>query len=154
MIRPATPADAPALAALYNPFVQHTTITFEEEPVSDAEMARRITEVAGTLPWLLEEVDGQLLGYAYASPWKARSAYRCTAETTVYVSPDAARRGVGGRLYRRLLEELKRRGFHSAIGLIALPNDPSIALHEKLGFVKVAHLHEVGLKFGRWIDVG
>ena len=154
MIRPAVPADAAALAAIYNPFVAHTTITFEEEQVRPPEMARRIEEVLLVLPWLVEEVDGQIQGYAYASPWKARSAYRFTVESTVYVSPDAARRGVGERLYRALLEDLRRRGVHTVIGLIALPNDPSIALHEKLGFVKAAHHKEVGRKFDRWVDVG
>jgi phosphinothricin acetyltransferase len=154
MIRPATPSDAAALAAIYNPFVVHTTITFEEQQVRPPEMARRVEETLAVLPWLVEELDGQIVGYAYASPWKARSAYRFTVESTVYVAPDAARRGIGERLYRALLDDLRKRGIHTVIGLIALPNDPSIALHEKLGFVKAAHLKEVGRKFDRWVDVG
>ncbi len=154
MIRSAAPSDAAALTEIYNPFVLHTTITFEEEPLRDTEMAKRIAEGLARLPWLVEEVDGRIQGYAYASPWKARSAYRHTVESTVYVHPDAARRGVGERLYRALLDELRRSGIHTVIGLIALPNEASVALHEKLGFVKVAHLREVGRKFNRWIDVG
>jgi len=154
VIRSATTADAAALADIYNPFVLHSTITFEEEPVEPAEMARRIAERGAALPWLVEEREGRILGYAYASPWKPRSAYRFTVESTVYVAPDAARRGVGEGLYRALFDDLRRRGLHSIIGLIALPNAASVALHEKLGFVKAAHLQEVGRKFDRWIDVG
>lgn len=154
MIRAATPADAAALAAIYNPFVASSTATFEEDPVSEAEMARRIQERLPVLPWLVAEDLEGLLGYAYASPWKARSAYRFTVETTVYVAPRAAGRGLGEVLMRALLDDLRNRGFHAAVGIITLPNPASVALHEKLGFVKVAHLREVGLKFGRWIDVG
>ena len=154
MIRPATPTDAAALAEIYNPFILHTTITFEEEQVRAPEMARRIEANLAVLPWLVEELDGRIVGYAYASPWKARSAYRHTVESTVYVAPDAARRGIGERLYRALLDDLRQRGIHTVIGLIALPNDASIALHEKLGFVMAAHLKEVGRKFDRWVDVG
>lgn len=154
MLRSATPADAAALADIYNPFVLHSTVTFEEEPVEPAEMARRIAERPTALPWLVEEVEGRLLGYAYASPWKPRSAYRFTVESTVYVAPDAARQGVGERLYRALLDELRSQGIHTVIGLIALPNEASIALHEKLGFEKAAHLKAVGRKFDHWIDVG
>jgi len=154
MIRPATEADAPAICAIYNPFVAESTITFEEDPVSPPEMARRIGEITTSLPWLVAEEDGQILGYAYASPWNPRSAYRFTVQCTVYTAPGRPRRGLGTALYEALFAELRRRGIHSVIGLIALPNDASIALHEKLGFVKVAHLKDVGWKFGRWVDVG
>ena len=154
MIRSATPADAEALAGIYNPFVLGTTVTFEEEPVTAAEMAQRIEARMALLPWLVDEEAGRIRGYAYASPWKPRSAYRFTVESTVYVAPDAARRGVGEALMRALLDDLRRRGVHSVIGLIAQPNAASVALHEKLGFAKAAHLREVGRKFDRWIDVG
>ncbi len=154
MIRSATPADAAALADIYNPFVLNSTITFEEEALDAGEMARRIEERGAALPWLVDEREGRILSYAYASPWKPRSAYRFTVESTVYVAPDAARRGVGEGLYRALLDDLRRRGLHSVVGLVALPNEASVALHEKLGFVKAAHLQEVGRKFDHWIDVG
>ena len=95
-----------------------------------------------------------LMGYAYATPWRVRSAYRFSVESSVYVSPDHPRKGVGTRLYRQLIDELRARGLHMVIGGIAQPNEASVALHEAMGFKKVAHFSEVGMKFGRWIDVG
>ena len=155
LLRPAVAGDSGAIAAIYNHYVATTVITFEEEPVSASEMARRIADVGSvSLPWLVAEREGKVVGYAYASPWRARSAYRFSVEVTVYVDPDCPRLGIGRRLYEELLPTLKARGIHAAFGVIALPNEASVALHEKFGFVKVAHLREVGLKFGRWIDVG
>jgi len=95
-----------------------------------------------------------LLGYCYASKWKGRCAYRYSVESTVYLSPDATGKGIGSKLYGTLLAELRQRQFHTVIGGIALPNPASVALHEKLGFEKVAQFRQVGNKFGRWIDVG
>lgn len=155
MIRPATPADAAAIAGIYNHYVAHTTITFEEQAVAPEQMAERIAEVgAASLPWLVAEREGQVLGYAYAGRWKARSAYRFSVETSVYLRDGLGRQGVGSALYDALFAELKARGVHAAIGGIALPNDNSVALHEKFGMKKVAHFEQVGFKFGRWIDVG
>jgi phosphinothricin acetyltransferase len=154
-IRAAGIADAPAIAGIYNPYVVETAITFEETIVSAAEMATRIAEVTDSkLPFLVADAGGQAIGFAYASKWKGRCAYRHTAETTVYVDRDHWQRGVGTALYGGLLGLLQGAGFHAAIGGIALPNDSSIALHERLGFVKAAHFREVGFKFNRWIDVG
>lgn len=154
-IRAAAPADAAALARIYEVYVRDTTVTFEEDPVAPVEMAKRMREVASAgLPWLVAEEDGQLIGYAYASPWKGRSAYRWSVEITVYLEPGRARRGWGTRLYEELFARLAAGGIHTVLGGIALPNDASVALHEKLGMVKVAHLREVGFKLGRWIDVG
>ena len=156
MIRNATAADAAALSAIYNRYVLDTTVTFEEKAVTGAEMASRIAEVQGaSLPWLVAEDDaGTALGYAYASKWKGRCAYRFAVETTVYLDAPAHGRGLGRRLYERLLAALRESGMHVAIGGIALPNPASIALHEKLGFRKVGQFHEVGFKLGRWVDVG
>jgi phosphinothricin acetyltransferase len=154
-IRPVESSDSGAIADLYNFYVRDSIVTFEEEPVSAAEITRRVEGVrmAG-LPWLIAEQSGQLLGYAYASPWKVRSAYRFSVEVTVYVAPEHAGRGIGSKLYSPLFPMLQARQIHSAIGGIALPNDASIALHEKFGLKKVAHFYEVGFKFNRWIDVG
>jgi phosphinothricin acetyltransferase len=117
-------------------------------------MARRIAEVqAGALPWLVLEAGGRLCGYAYASKWRARPGYRHAVESSVYVDPAMRGRGYGLVLYRALLAQLEGR-FHTVIGGIALPNAASIALHEKLGFRQVACFHEVGHKFGNWVDVG
>jgi phosphinothricin acetyltransferase len=154
MIRPVQLADAPALADIYNPYVRGTIITFEEEPVSAAEMAARIGRVTASFPWLVCEEGGRVLGYAYGSTWRTRHAYRFTVETTVYLASGLQGRGLGSGLYEALLTELKRRGFHSALGCLGLPNDPSIRLHEKLGFHKVGHMKEAGWKFGAWVDVG
>lgn len=154
VVRDATPADADTLVALYNHYVRDTVVTFEEQPVDAAEFAGRIAEYAARWAWLVGERDGRAIGYAYGSPWKTRSAYRHTVECTVYLAPDATGRGDGTRLYGALLERLRARGAHVALGGIALPNAPSVALHEKLGFRQVAHYREVGWKFGRWIDVG
>lgn len=154
MIRPVQPTDAPALAAIYNPYVRDTLITFEEEPVSVAEMGARIAKVTATYPWLVWEEDGAVLGYAYASTWRTRHAYRFAVETTVYLAQGHHGKGRGAALYEALLAELKQRGFHSALGCLGLPNDPSVRLHEKLGFKKVGHMTEAGWKFGAWVDVG
>lgn len=155
VIRAVVADDAGGIAEIYNHYIATTVITFEEEPVSAPEMARRIGDVASaSLPWLVAERDGKVAGYAYASQWKARSAYRFSVEVTVYVHPGSPRLGIGRRLYEELLRRLKARGIHAAFGVIALPNQASVTLHERFGFAKVAHLSEVGFKFGRWIDVG
>jgi phosphinothricin acetyltransferase len=154
MIRPATPSDASAICAIYNPYVATSTITFEEDPVSIEEMAQRIHEVTSKFVWYVYEYDDEVVGYAYATSWRTRCAYRTSVESSVYVSKDYAGQGIGSRLYRCLLDELKERGMSVVIGGIALPNSASIALHEKLGFEKVAHFKKVGRKFEQWIDVG
>ncbi len=154
MIRPAAAADAPHIAGIYNHHVRETVVTFEEQPVSDAEMARRIDETALTYPWLVLEVDGSLAGFANASSWKRRSAYRFAAESTIYMARQFAGRGLGSELYRALIEEMRARELHCAIGGIALPNPASIALHEKLGFRNLGQFRQVGWKFGKWVDVG
>jgi L-amino acid N-acyltransferase YncA len=154
-IRPAATDDAGSLARIYNFFVRETIVTFEEDAVSDAEMAARIRQVdEASLPWLVAEEAGEFCGYAYATPWKGRRGYRFSAEVTVYVDQARGGRGIGSALYGRLLPAMQARGIHAAMGGIALPNAASVALHEKLGFEKVAHFREVGFKFDRWIDVG
>ncbi len=154
-IRMATVEDAAAIAAIYNPYVADTCITFETEPVQAAGMAARITEVLDAgLPWLLAEDAAGAAGFAYASKWKGRCAYRFSVESTVYLHRDHTGRGIGRALYGRLLEEIRARRMHAVIGGIALPNAASIALHERLGFRKVAHFEQVGYKQDRWVDVG
>jgi L-amino acid N-acyltransferase YncA len=154
-VRPATPADAGAIARIYNHYVTATVVTFEDEPVSRAAMAARLQAVAAAgLPWLVAEQDGEVAGYAYGSYWKSRSAYRFAIEITVYLDPARTGQGLGTRLYEQLLPRLRRRRVHAVVGCIALPNDASVALHEKFGLAKVAHFPEVGFKFDRWIDVG
>ena len=153
-IRDATPADAEAICRIYNPYIRKTIITFEEAEVGVQEMAARVSAVSRTLPWLVAEREGGALGYAYAGKWRERTAYRQSVESTVYVEESETGRGVGTHLYRALLERLRALPVHTALGGIALPNAASVALHEACGFRKVAHLEQVGFKFGGWIDVG
>ena len=155
MIRPATPADAAAIIAIYNPYILDTTVTFEELALTAAQMAERIAQIQQDgLPWLVWLEQGDIIGYAYASKWRVRSAYRFSVESTVYVKAGFVGYGYGRRLYQALLDELTALGFHLVIGGITLPNDPSIALHEKMGFVQCGHFKQVGFKFGQWRDVG
>ena len=154
MIRPAIAADAPRIAEIYNHHVRETVVTFEEQPVAETEIARRITETTAEYPWLVSENDGTLAGYAYASSWKRRSAYRYAVESTIYLAPEFHGRALGSGLYRALIVEMRARGFHCAIGGISLPNLASIALHEKLGYKHIGQFREVGWKFGKWVDVG
>ena len=154
-LRDATPDDASVICAIYNYYVSTTTISFEEETVSPATMCQRISAVQDAgLPWLVAIVDGELAGYAYATPWRVRPAYRFSVETSVYVAHDKPRRGLGRALYAMLLERLRQERIHLVIGGIALPNAASVALHEAMGYEKAAHFSEVGRKFDRWIDVG
>jgi phosphinothricin acetyltransferase len=154
MIRPATPLDAEAITSIYNPYVTGTTISFETAAVPVEVMATRIQGVLQTHPWLVMEQGPDIVGYAYATRWKPRDAYQCSVETAVYVAAGQVRRGIGASLYQALIPELRDRGFHTALAGIALPNEASVGLHERLGFRKVAHLPQVGRKFGQWLDVG
>ena len=153
-VRSARPEDALQVSEIYNHYIQTSTITFEEEPVSAAEMAARILEIQSlSYPWLVATAANDVLGYAYAGKWKVRAAYKHASEITVYVRPGQERSGVGSALYQQLLPALKAGGVRAAIGGVALPNDARVRLHEKFGFEKCAHFKEVGFKFNRWIDV-
>ena len=154
-IRNAQADDAAPLAEMYNYFVVNSVTTFEEQPINAEEMGARIQDVVGwNLPWLVLAENDELLGYACAVRWKARAAYRQSCESTIYLRFGAAGKGRGTALYSALLEQLQQRDMHAVMGGIALPNAASVALHEKLGFEKVAHFAEVGRKFDRWVDVG
>lgn len=155
MIRPATSADAAAIASIYNHYVTDTIVTFEEEAISAKEIAQRIAEVQGAgRPWLVWDEAGQVTGYTYANSWKSRCSFRYSLETTVYLAQTATGRGLGTQLYTALINELRRTKVHALIGGVSLPNASSVALHEKLGFQKIGHFKEVGWKFDQWIDVG
>ena len=154
-LRDATADDAAAIAAIYNHYVETTVISFEEAPVTAAVMQERIAGVQQDgLPWLVAIADGKVAGYAYATKWRVRAAYRFSVESSVYLDKARAGKGMGTALYQALFARLRAGGRHLCIGGIALPNDASVALHEKMGFTKVGQFREVGLKFGRWIDVG
>jgi L-amino acid N-acyltransferase YncA len=155
MIRTATESDAQAIADIYNYYIANTVVTFEELPVSQSDILERIQKVTGSsLPWLVAEDGGTVIGYAYAGKWNVRSAYRHTVESTVYLSHSSVSKGWGTKLYTALFDTLRQKSIHTVIGGITLPNPASIALHEKFGMKKVAHFSEVGYKFGKWLDVG
>ena len=154
-IRTATAADSEALARIYNHYIRETVITFEENDISPQEMTNRVAAVVAlSLPWLVAVSGDVIVGYAYATKWRERSAYRFSVESTVYLDHGSIGQGIGTQLYRELLTVLRAKSLHTVMGGIALPNDASVALHERLGFAKVAHFKEVGFKFGRWVDVG
>jgi L-amino acid N-acyltransferase YncA len=154
MIRKVRANDVEAICRIYNHYIAHTIITFEETAISSTDMVARIAECTATLPWLVFEEDGDVLGYAYAGPWKGRSAYRYSVESSVYLDPAAVGRGLGTELYGTLFIQLRSASIHAVIAGITLPNQASVALHEKLGFLKVGHFREIGWKFERWLDVG
>jgi phosphinothricin acetyltransferase len=154
MLRPVRLDDASSICDIYNHYIQHTPITFEEVPLAPDEIRQRILETTRTYPWFVWEEDGRLLGYSYARKWRERAAYRHSAEATVYLHPSSVGKGIGSILLDALLSELRSRRFHCVIGGVALPNPASIALLEKFGLCQVAHFREVGYKFGQWIDVG
>ncbi len=144
--------DAAAICSIYNHYIENTVVSFEEVPLAIEDMRQRIDDVLTRYPWFVTEVDGVILGYAYASGWRPRASFRHTAESSIYLHPDAVGRGLGTELYRILIDELRARKFHCVMGGMSLPNDASRALHKKLGYRKVAEFKEVGHKFGRWID--
>ncbi|MDA3809200.1 MAG: GNAT family N-acetyltransferase [Spirochaetaceae bacterium] len=154
MIRNVKMEDAADICDIYNYYVENTVITFEEELVTVDDMKNRITSIIGSLPWIVIEEDGKVLAYAYASPWRVRSAYRFSAELTVYVDKNFQGRKLGSRLYSDLISTMKDLGKHCLYGVVALPNEGSTILHEKLGFTKCGHFHQVGYKFNKWLDVG
>lgn len=153
-VRPFAAGDEHAISEIYNHYIANTVVTFEEQALSAQQMGERIASYLTSYPWFVGVIDGEVVGYSYASPFHQRSAYRHTAELTVYVRPGFERRGVGRRLYEPLIRHLQAHGCHVMLAAIALPNAGSVGLHEMLGFSKVAHFSEVGRKLGRWVDVG
>jgi phosphinothricin acetyltransferase len=153
-IRPATPADIPAITRIYAHAVRNGTATFELEPPDEAEMTRRMMALLeGHFPYVAAEIGGALAGYAYAGLYRTRPAYRFTVEDSIYVDPTAQRRGVGRALLKRLIEECERRGFRQMIAVIGdSAQTASIEVHRALGFRHVGNIENVGFKFGRWLD--
>lgn len=152
-IRSVQLADAGTIRDIYGPFVSKGAISFEIEPPDAAEMKRRIAAITERYPWLVFEVGGKVLGYAYAAAHHERHAYRWSVDVSVYLDSEARRRGVGRALYSALFEILRRQGYVNAYASITLPNPASVALHESLGFTPVGVHSGVGFKLGRWHDV-
>jgi L-amino acid N-acyltransferase YncA len=154
LIRDARADDAARVCDIYNHYVLHAVATFEESTVSREDMSARIEEVQSQFFWLVyeDERDG-VIGYAYAGKWKTRAAYRFSVESSVYIDPAHCGRGIGKALYTELLARLRGTRVHSVVGGVAGDNPASFALHESLGFRKVARFEEIGYKFGQWIPV-
>lgn len=156
MIRPATPADAAAIAAIYAPQVLTGTASFETEAPDAAEMAARLARVQDRgWPWLVDDAGGRLRGYAYAAQFRDRAAYAHTCENSIYVAADAHRQGVGRALLLALCDAARAAGFREMIAVIGdgTNNHGSTGLHAACGFQPAGTLHNVGLKFGRRLDV-
>lgn len=152
---PLGPEDAAEVQAIYAPVVHDTAISFELEPPSVEEMARRIESGSARHPWLgARDADGRLHGYAYACTWRGRPAYDWICEVSVYVDGGSRRGGVGRTLYAALLAELEERGYVEAYAGITLPNPASVAFHEACGFTPLTVFERCGFKQGRWLDVG
>ena len=154
LIRPATPDDIPAIAAIYGHHVATGLASFELEPPTVDEMRRRYDElVPRGFPYLVAERDGAVAGYAYAGSYRARPAYRFSVENSVYIAPDARRGGVGRALLEALIAESARRGFRQMVAVIGdSDNAASIGLHAACGFAMIGALPSIGWKFGRWVD--
>ena len=153
-IRLATLNDARAILEIYCPYILESVISFEYEAPSLEEIQRRISEVQEKFPWIVFEDQGQILGYAYAGTFRTRVAYQWSVESAVYIRQGHHGKGIGKKLYGYLFQLLKDQGVANVIGGISLPNEASVKLHESLGFSKVAHLKDIGFKFGQWWDVG
>ena len=153
-IRPAQPRDLAVITAIYDDAVRHGTASFELDPPDQAEMARRYETLrAGGYPYLVAELEGDIVGYAYAGPYRARPAYRWSVEDSVYVAPQAQRRGIGGALLARLVADAEAGGFRQMLAVIGdTANTGSVELHRAAGFRLVGTFENVGFKFGRWLD--
>ena len=152
-IRRATEGDAARLGEIYNWYVANTFVTFETEAVPVNEMRRRIREKLASYEWIVGELNHEIAGYAYYGPFRARGAYFRTIESTIYLSQDSKGKGIGKKLYSALIDSASEKGFRELIGVIALPNPASIALHAGLGFHEAGVLQRVGYKFGTYHDV-
>ncbi|MBN9005818.1 MAG: N-acetyltransferase [Rhizobiales bacterium] len=154
LIRPATEADLPFITAIYDHAVRTGTATFELIPPDLAEMTRRFGALRdGGFPYLAAELDGAVVGYAYAGPYRPRPAYRFTVENSIYLAPASHRRGIGIQLLRRLIAECEARGYRQMIAVIGdSANAGSVGVHTRAGFQMIGTHPSVGLKFGRWLD--
>ena len=153
-VRQATVDDAEKVCEIYNWYIANTIITFELEPITPTEMQERILEKLQKFEWLVAELNGEIVGYAYAGVFRARAAYDHTIESSIYLAHNITGKGFGRVLYQALIDRCRDLGFKEMIGGAALPNDASIKIHEQLGFEKIGVFPRVGFKFGNFIDVG
>lgn len=153
-IRLATPADAQGILDIYAPYIEHTSFTFETETPSVQAFAERIQTYLLQWPWLICEINGKIAGYAYAAKHRERTAYQWCVESSVYIHDDFLKAGIASALYTALLKLLALQGYYNVYAVINLPNDRSVAFHEKMGFEFFANYKNVGYKLGKWKTVG
>ena len=153
LIRPVERGDLAAINAIYNHYVQHSTCTYDEDLTTEAEREAWFELHRGQYPATVGVIDDEVVGWASLSSYRGRCAYRFTVENSVFVREDRQRRGIGGKLLADLIERAQELEVHSIVAGIDSEQEGSILLHEKYGFVTVAHLREVGFKFRRWLDV-
>ena len=153
MIRIATEADVPAILAIYAPYVENTTISFEYDVPCKKEFMQRFFDITAQFPWLVWEENGQILGYAYASPPYTRAAYAWCAEPSIYLKPEAQGKGIGRKLYAALEAILREQGYQVLYALITAENAPSLRFHEKMGYRFCMKLDNCGFKFNRWVGL-
>lgn len=154
MIRSFNINDTQTLLEIYNYYVLNTTATFDIEPLSLKVFKEKLININAQYPFIVYEENDEILGYAYGSRFRPKPAYNYVAESTVYVRHNAHGKQIGTKLYAELLRLLKETNLHTVLGVLTIPNEASIKLHEKFGFEQVANLKEVGLKFGEWQNVG
>lgn len=153
-IRLATPADAKGILDIYRPYIENSSITFETETPSIVALGERIDNYLQHWPWLVCEIDGTIAGYAYGSRYRERTAYQWCIECSVYIHDDYLKAGVASALYSSLFEIFRKQGYYTVYAVINLPNDRSVAFHEKMGFQHFADFKKVGYKLGKWKTVG
>jgi len=152
-VRPATPADVPAMLEIYAPYVANTTFSFEYTGPTMDEFMERFLQYTVKFPWLVWEENGEVVGYAYASPMAVRSSYQWSADASIYIRENCHRGGIGRALYTALEEELQRLGYHNIIAIITEENSGSRVFHEKMGYEHILDLPHIGFKFGRWLGI-
>ena len=153
-VRLASPDDATSVLGIYAPYVKNSAVSFELTVPTESDMRDRISSYLAHAPWLVFEIEGKIVGYAYASKHRAREAYQWTVEVSAYVDPEFQKMGIARLLYSRLFGELQNLGFRQALAGIALPNEASVGFHETLGFIPVGVFRKIGFKMGGWHDVG
>lgn len=154
MIRDVTLDDARQIAEIYNYYIEHTIITFEYDKLSEEDMKNRIRKINSKgYPFIVCEEENKIVGYAYLSNWRERVAYDITLETSIYLNYNITGRGLGGNLYKELINRSRSINIHSLIGVISLPNEASQRLHQGLGFQLIGNFKESGIKFNKLIDV-
>jgi len=154
VMRPYRPDDIPAVTRIYGHYVRETVITFETAEPDEAEMANRFAAIAGKgHPLLIGEVDGEVIGYAYASTYRPREAYRFTCEDSIYLAPSAVGHGIGSKMLGRLIDESSKAGLRQMLAVITAERENSIRLHAKHGFRMIGTYEALGYKFDRWLDI-